>query len=167
MFTRRKVALIAVSVAGIALPISSVSAGSALGPMTYPAQVEQGETFTISGSFCSGEGPGTADGGLDGVGSWGDISAQANSEGQWTATLTVPLDQAPGTFEWDVQCMNGGADPFYPLTTIEIVERQDGTTTTASTAPTTSSTTTTASTTTTTQAPNPPAPVNRPPTYTG
>lgn len=129
-----------------ALNATAASAGGPLAPMTYPPKVEQGQTFTISGTDCdddAGTG-GRAAGTWDGQTSdWSRIDVAADSNGNWSVQLTVPLGQAVTVDDWDVECVDVPDTRFYPFTSMEVVPAGSlpTTTTTTTTSPVSSSTT--------------------------
>ena len=141
-------------------------AGVVLPPMTHPAVVEQGETFTLSGASCFG----TVTGSLEAPSAgWSDLDLAAS--GDWSVELTVDPATPPGTYDWDMQCIDDAGSPFYPFTSIEIVPADTSSSSTTSTvtssstsSSTSASTTTTAPTTTTARAV---APSTATPTFTG
>lgn len=103
-----------------------------LPPLQYPPQVEQGETFTVSGTGCvMNDVGGNVLGSI--VSGWSNVDVMADSNGDWSAQLTVPLDQPLGTFEWDLECMFDESGQFYPFDEIEIVPQVIDTTTTETT----------------------------------
>jgi hypothetical protein len=112
--------LAVVGVALAAMIAGPAQAGGAfLPPLDYPPLVEQGQTFTLSGTECVGQ----VIGGLDGPGDtdWADVNLSA--DGSWSVQLTVPLDAAVDVYEWDIECdFAVGGDEFYPFDELEIVE---------------------------------------------
>ncbi len=146
MSARTPIRIIGVVALAVALVTLTLTAGPASGgppglpPMQYPPQVEQGSTFTLSGTGCSENGVGgTVIGGI-GPG-WSSVNLPADTDGTWSVELTVPVDEEPGVYEWDVECVDVLNSPYYPFTTIEVVPLGSLQTSTTTTEPPTSDTT--------------------------
>ncbi|MCU0270878.1 MAG: hypothetical protein MUF83_19845 [Acidimicrobiales bacterium] len=128
--------------------------------MSYPAVVEQGQTFTLSGTDCVGRVAGSFEDGSD----WSDLDLVAN--GSWSVELTVAADAPIGEFDWDMQCINDAGNPRYPFSSMEIVPAgtlETTTTTTTTTVTPTSPVPTSAAAPTTAKA----RPTTALPSYTG
>jgi hypothetical protein len=149
-------AVVGLALVGMTLTASPASGGSTpLPEMQYPAQVEQGATFTVSGTGCAENGVGgQVVGGLEGSLGWDDVNVAADANGNWSVELTVPANATTGEYEWDVQCLNVLNSPFYPFNSIEIVPAGSLSTSTSTSSSSSSSSTAPASSTTpTTTAP--------------